>query len=287
MSKAFGIVFSKRTFVQSMIQSNTLAQQKKSADRLVDFVHQRVGDGSASSIASGSVPRSLSQSTSDGNGTLPRDMVTRTRLVEVWELQRRVTLFHSTWQAPFLPHDGEKQWRWVDMAYQRHPWSVGDKAACSSRTFPVLELPAGWKPREGCKGFEVAAPPGPSDSEGWQYGADFYASSELWYSDPTWFHCRRRLWRMEVEVEGVGDMETVVAPNTQRASTRSRFFTAFALLLVLLVLLIIFGGAQTPASLWGASILSSPASCIEGQSDECRLPGHPTQLLHADSSFTG
>eukprot|EP00913_Durusdinium_trenchii_P023860 g22408.t1 len=27
---------------------------------------------------------------------------------EVWELQRRTTMFHDDWRAPFLPHDGQK-----------------------------------------------------------------------------------------------------------------------------------------------------------------------------------
>lgn len=28
--------------------------------------------------------------------------------LQVWELQRRTTMFHDDWRAPFLPHDGQK-----------------------------------------------------------------------------------------------------------------------------------------------------------------------------------
>jgi hypothetical protein len=281
MSKSFGTVFSKRTFVQSLIVSNTLTQQQKSGDRLLDFVRRR-GQGEVSNLvceASGPTDPQLDHS--DEVAASPLATMKKNRIVEVWELQRRVTLFHKTWQAPFLPHDGEKQWRWVDMQYRMHPWAVGDKAECASRAFPVLDLPNGWKQREGCKGFEVVAPPGPGDAEGWQYAVDLYTSDELWFADPSWFHCRRRLWRMEVEVtcdadDGKSSEVVGNSPAVPSKWTRARCLAAVALLLLLLLLLLVlvmFAMADVPFS-------SSTDSCDAAGTGECswwhgRLPSLP------------
>lgn len=35
--------------------------------------------------------------------------------LKVWELQRRTTMFHDDWRAPFLPHDGQKPHGWIEM----------------------------------------------------------------------------------------------------------------------------------------------------------------------------
>jgi len=238
----------------------------------LDFVRQRVGSNSDKSDQE-VLTSAVATNSGDGGeiSSAPLEAMKQNRVVDVWELQRRVTLFHKTWQAPFLPHDGEKQWRWVDMQYRRHPWAVGDQAACASRAFPVLELPEGWKQRADCKGFQVATARGPSDSEGWQYAVDLYASDELWYADPTWFHCRRRLWRLEVEVaadsaSSTGSADMVEALEASTAQTRRRGFAAFALMLLLLLL------ALAAASWYGplGSLSSSGADlCITQPSGEC------------------
>jgi len=117
-------------------------------------------------------------------------------MVTVWELQRRWTLFHTTWQAPFLPHDGEKSWRWVDMDYREHPWAVPPLAASAAAAVPIIEPPEKeWGQGEQQTTWNVAEPGGPCDQQGWQYAVDFYQDRSYWVSTSQWHHCRRRLWK--------------------------------------------------------------------------------------------
>merc|ERR550532_589210 len=77
----------------------------------------------------------------------PRSPAHATFIVHVWELQRRATIWSSEWHSPFLPHDGRKRWRWVDTAYQRHPWTTATSHAESAASeLPPVEPQQGWTP---------------------------------------------------------------------------------------------------------------------------------------------
>lgn len=117
----------------------------------------------------------------------------RSCIVEAWELQRRTTVFHSDWRAPFLPHDGEKKCRWVDADYKQHPWAASKRLESALSDTPAIEAPPGWK-SDGNR-FVVATSPAPCDEDGWQYAVDFYRSAQYWGASPKALHCRRRLWR--------------------------------------------------------------------------------------------
>eukprot|EP00928_Gymnodinium_smaydae_P045275 TRINITY_DN30202_c0_g1_i1.p1 TRINITY_DN30202_c0_g1~~TRINITY_DN30202_c0_g1_i1.p1 ORF type:complete len:600 (-),score=57.77 TRINITY_DN30202_c0_g1_i1:199-1941(-) len=119
------------------------------------------------------------------------------RQVAVWQLQRRTTIWHTDWRAPFLPHDGHKRCSWTsiqDDDYARHP-SLPDGARRSCATPPIPEVSFMGKPR-ACKWQVIAdAGGGGADEEGWQYAVDFYLSEESWTPAPASFsHVRRRLW---------------------------------------------------------------------------------------------
>jgi len=121
-----------------------------------------------------------------------------TFIVHVWELQRRATIWSSEWHSPFLPHDGRKRWRWVDTAYQRHPWTTAtchEESAASS--LPPVEPQQGWTPlSEWIVSPDTAVD---CDAEGWQYAIDFYRDDQFWVNDKTGLHCRRRLWSRSFE----------------------------------------------------------------------------------------
>lgn len=115
----------------------------------------------------------------------------RTRTLQIWELQRRTTVFQSDWRAPFLPHDGKRQQRWVDLDFDvNHPWMVGSIESLASSNQPPVRAPHGWR----SEGWVVAVPPGECDAGRWQYSSDFHKSPESWGPLPHGFHCRRRLW---------------------------------------------------------------------------------------------
>lgn len=106
--------------------------------------------------------------------------------VFVWELQRRSTIFSSNWAAPFLPHDGQKAWRWVDSSYLKHPWlNSEDREAVGKSDVPPLEPREGWKAIRG-RDWEV--------SSDWQYSLDFATDKRMWGNIEFPFHVRRRLW---------------------------------------------------------------------------------------------
>eukprot|EP00405_Crypthecodinium_cohnii_P041294 CAMPEP_0206555428 /NCGR_PEP_ID=MMETSP0325_2-20121206/17788_1 /ASSEMBLY_ACC=CAM_ASM_000347 /TAXON_ID=2866 /ORGANISM="Crypthecodinium cohnii, Strain Seligo" /LENGTH=747 /DNA_ID=CAMNT_0054055727 /DNA_START=100 /DNA_END=2343 /DNA_ORIENTATION=+ len=114
------------------------------------------------------------------------------RVEWVWELQRRTTIFGTEWNAPFLPHDGKKSVRWVDVSYKPHPLLKDgpnqDPAACAS---PPLKVPSGYKP---ISGWQVEASAG-TDPDGWEYAVDFYRSDRYWHSTLAARSVRRRRWK--------------------------------------------------------------------------------------------
>merc|ERR1712032_121942 len=100
---------------------------------------------------------------------------------------------HSEWSTPFLPHDGETSWRWVDSDYNKHPWVNGSEEESAAADLPPIKPPAGWQ-REAESWAHVAMNE-PCDLDGWQYGVDFFQADWLWGASDTACHCRRRQWK--------------------------------------------------------------------------------------------
>jgi len=120
------------------------------------------------------------------------------RIVQIWELQRRATLFHTSWHAPYLPHEYDTIWRWVslDERYHKHAWIDGTREEVALSERPPVAPPQGWGWRiEDGEGWAVVDIDIPCDEEGWQYAADFYTDSFWWGTSPALCHCRRRLWQ--------------------------------------------------------------------------------------------
>mmetsp|Transcript_86535 Transcript_86535/g.193499 ORF Transcript_86535/g.193499 Transcript_86535/m.193499 type:complete len:600 (-) Transcript_86535:62-1861(-) len=122
--------------------------------------------------------------------------------VDIWEVQRRVTIFHDTWAAPFLPTDGLMRRRWVSqtvtgngysLEYVTHPWTKGSEEENALCEVPPLEPRCGWQLDD--KGWDVLHVTGFTDSQGWQYGVDLYVQPSLYCTSSFLRHCRRRLWR--------------------------------------------------------------------------------------------
>ncbi|CAK0910024.1 unnamed protein product, partial [Prorocentrum cordatum] len=164
---------------------------------------RRLSTGSGGSSGSAAAGR-------EGGCRVPREA----RTAWAWEVQRRITLFHTDWRAPFLPHDGEARWRWLDAAYRRHPWVAGTLDASAAADRPPLRAPGSWACDDagwvvatlgqpcgegqaaasmgGWGGAEFSEPArgggheppdalaphgaGAHDEEGWQYAVDFYLS---------------------------------------------------------------------------------------------------------------
>jgi hypothetical protein len=133
----------------------------------------------------------------------PRSVQPRQRVVDIWELQRRTTIFQQDWGAPFLPHDRKKRWRWLDLDYRLHPWSCsGSRKTFAACEEPPLAPPPSWRQ---CTKWTVLPSSGSEQSSGgWEYAVDFYQDDNLWSSSKTaaaGCHCRRRLWRCTFEEE--------------------------------------------------------------------------------------
>ncbi|CAK8997241.1 unnamed protein product [Durusdinium trenchii] len=122
---------------------------------------------------------------------MPKVVQPRTIVLQIWELQRRTTIFQTDWRAPFLPHDLMRhRFRWVDLDYNAHPWFNGQGGALGACDTPPVTPPQGWE----AEGWVVAHPAGPCDSGRWQYSSDLNRSSSRWGSQSTGLGCRRRLW---------------------------------------------------------------------------------------------
>lgn len=118
--------------------------------------------------------------------------------LKIFELQRRTTVFQQDWRAPFLPHDQLRAhcWRWVDVAFHRHPWlSAGSIQQAASADVPPIKPGGNWV---ALGDWKVAdSDDVETDSDGWQYSNNFYRWNSLWYSTPRACHVRRRLWLCE------------------------------------------------------------------------------------------
>lgn len=127
---------------------------------------------------------------------------------ELWELERRTSIFQEDWRAPFLPHDGEKQWKWTKLGakYSAHalPANVSkDEARASSRP-PIPEVNMFGMSRP-CEWHVVVDEFG--DREGWQYAVDFYLDPDYWQPTLGFFsHARRRKWRPTFVTDSVTDL---------------------------------------------------------------------------------
>jgi hypothetical protein len=182
VQKEFCVQFSKGTFAKSMIESSAKAAQNTVAQVFLEVLRRRIGG--IGGVDQECTPPDLGNEKEDPSVT------------EVWELQRRTTLFHDTWRAPFLPHDGRKRWRWVDRQYCKHPWArEGSRQTSANSSKPPFGPPGGDGRQEAQ--WVLAEAPEHSDSEGWQYALDFYSSDARWGSSQVMCHCRRRLWRLQ------------------------------------------------------------------------------------------
>ncbi|CAE8723332.1 unnamed protein product, partial [Polarella glacialis] len=113
--------------------------------------------------------------------------------VKIWELQRRATIFHTEWHAPFLPHDGDKRWRWVDDTFQKHRWTrPSERGESADAERPPLSSQEGWVP--GGQWSVQSAADGTGDADGWQYAIDFHRGDDWWGPMNGGSHVRRRLW---------------------------------------------------------------------------------------------
>eukprot|EP00438_Fugacium_kawagutii_P018992 Skav203210 [mRNA] locus=scaffold1148:109711:112900:- [translate_table: standard] len=116
----------------------------------------------------------------------------------VWELQRRTTIWHSDWRAPFLPHDYQKAIKWmaIEDHYIPHPFIPEDidvDVAAESEEPPIREVKFLGRRRQ-CQWHVVVDES--SDLDGWQYAVDFYLEPQKWSSEVRGFsHVRRRRWQ--------------------------------------------------------------------------------------------
>lgn len=116
----------------------------------------------------------------------------------VWELQRRTTIWHSDWRAPFLPHDYQKAIKWmaIEEHYIPHPFIPEDMdidEAAESVEPPIREVKFLGRHRP-CEWHVVIDES--SDADGWQYAVDFYLEAQKWSAEVRGFsHVRRRRWQ--------------------------------------------------------------------------------------------
>lgn len=170
------------------------------ARRSPELAHATSGARStrASSLATSATRKSTVSNTSNNSVDLVircRSVTDMTTIaVQIWELQRRTTLFHEDWRAPFLPHDGVRGWRWLDTGYHKHPWMAAGlrKLEVACKPEPPIEPGGGWMP---IGDWRVAA--GDSermDADGWQYSNRYHRRDNRWHANSRACHCRRRLW---------------------------------------------------------------------------------------------
>jgi hypothetical protein len=174
-------------FLEGRIKSSSDLQVTKSGETMAALLQKRAHPGLPM------VPKS--------------SMERITCIVYIWELQRRYTIFSQVWRPPFLPHDGRKRWRWVDMSYKKHCWT--QPACCEDAQvcdIPPVGPQEGWSPMGA---WEISFGTGDRDNDGWQYAIDFYHDSTLWNQNLHVAHVRRRLWtRKFVGVEGQSRLPT-------------------------------------------------------------------------------
>jgi len=192
-------------FLKSRIETASIEGCTKGAGELVDMLRShRPKEDSSPADQSRSVAHDGASSRSgvcDGDASSQsvvhwfREQSHRsTVVVGLWELQRRATLFHSEWHAPFLPHDGRRRWRWLDGSYVKHPWTKAvRREEVAASTFPPLSPPKGWTVWDTWS-VDKSRSHGPTDGDGWQYANEFYKNDRRWSASPIGHHVRRRFW---------------------------------------------------------------------------------------------
>lgn len=171
LTKSCRLVFHKSCgFLKSRIHAATMSAQATAADCFLAVLRQRASDGASA----------------EGYTTCTG---------RVWELQRRATPFHS-WRAPFLPHDGEKRWRWVDDSYHKHHWnSASRRDLAAAAPEPPLRAGECWRPLGDWKVSLADGSHGGVDQDGWQYALHFFRRDHHhWSANQMGRHVRRRLW---------------------------------------------------------------------------------------------
>mmetsp|Transcript_84879 Transcript_84879/g.240541 ORF Transcript_84879/g.240541 Transcript_84879/m.240541 type:complete len:711 (+) Transcript_84879:103-2235(+) len=197
VTKEFRCVFLRSVgLLGSVIRSLASTAQSKSSEVLVSLLESRA------TIPAPCELDDVEESADDEKKPNARQTICS---VQIWELQRRATLFHSDWHAPFLPHDGQKRWRWVDASFQRHPFTrLTSRDTVSDSEVPPVGPLQGWEPQGewAIRRFasnEAHAEHGEANEgmeapEGWQYAIDFYTDDWWWSPKPAGHHVRRRLW---------------------------------------------------------------------------------------------
>lgn len=171
-TKSCRVVFLKSCgLLKGRIQSGVVAGQKKSGDVMVTLLRKRVPVTVSTEVSTSNIAKHIEN---------------------VWELQRRTTIFQTDWRAPFLPHDRCKRWRWVDDSYDKHCWIEDlprESAAASSEpplsAQPDLKALGEWK---------VNMSHHATDPEGWQHAIDFYRGDWYWHIGHVGYSVRRRMW---------------------------------------------------------------------------------------------
>lgn len=135
------------------------------------------------------------------NAITPEEMIADLEeLSLVWELQRRTTIWHNDWRAPFLPHDYQKAIKWmaIDEHYIPHPFIPEDidiDEAAESEEPPIREVKFLGR-RRPCQWHVVIDET--SDGDGWQYAVDFYLEPQKWSEYVRGFSHVRRRWETTV-----------------------------------------------------------------------------------------
>jgi len=141
----------------------------------------------------------------------------------IWELQRRVSIWSSSWHRPFLPHDGQKKQKWMiltEAGYAPHPYlamaSLDSPKANSKAAEPPIEAVNFLGHDRACTWRAVVD--ANSDAEGWQYAVDFYSEPEQWTPYSCSFsHVRRRKWYPIFTQLSLESLENFCAPSQEMA----------------------------------------------------------------------
>lgn len=114
----------------------------------------------------------------------------------MYEVQRRTNILSSDWQAPFIPTEGKRRWRWVDENYNKHPHnSAVSRQASAEASSPPFEMPLG---SQECVPWAVVKQP-IGDEDGWQYAVGFNRAEDHWRATPAYHLVRRRVWQLQYE----------------------------------------------------------------------------------------
>lgn len=140
-------------------------------------------------------------------------------LCEVYEVQRAkiASGTASEWVTPFLPHESEQQYRWLDRhLHQRHPLLDDATDVGQAKVPPIVMLPI-WKPTEEWKVIRSQH----TDMDGWQYAPAW--GCPVWRTSPRSLFdmVRRRQWQREYRLVGIMEETAMVSEEWLHAAARS------------------------------------------------------------------